>query len=339
MEIITSHIQTDFDALGSMLAAKLLYPDALIVFPGSQEKSVRDYLLAAPPLVREGMVKIRQLDLDAVSRMIVVDTRQASRLGKFSQLLGREDLTVILYDHHGSSPDDIHGNLEALEAVLADIRAVGVDDIYCLGDVVGYGADPRVCLQRVAETCGIRVRGNHEAALLGDAWIDRMNPAASAAIHWTAAQLTAEDLNEISTWPLVRVGADARLVHGSPDRPAQYDYVTGRFSIEDAFRAFPEFMCFCGHTHIPLVAVETAPGRMQVLQARKLMLERDKRYLINVGSVGQPRDGNARARWVLMADTPQITFREVAYDVGRAQEKIRKAGLPEILAYRLSRGS
>ncbi|OPY82825.1 MAG: Multifunctional CCA protein [Syntrophus sp. PtaU1.Bin005] len=115
MDIITSHIQTDFDALGSMLAAKILYPDALIVFPGSQEKSVRDYLLDAPSLVREDMVKTRQLDLDAVSRMIVVDTRQASRIGRFSQLPGREGLTVILYDHHGSSPDDIAGDLEYCE--------------------------------------------------------------------------------------------------------------------------------------------------------------------------------------------------------------------------------
>jgi len=115
MDIITSHIQTDFDALGSMLAAKLLYPDAVIVFPGSQEKSVRDYLVDAPPLIHEDMVKIRQLDLDTVSRMIVVDTRQASRLGKFSQLLEREDMTVILYDHHGASPDDIKGSLEYCE--------------------------------------------------------------------------------------------------------------------------------------------------------------------------------------------------------------------------------
>ncbi|OPY86368.1 MAG: Bifunctional oligoribonuclease and PAP phosphatase NrnA [Syntrophus sp. PtaU1.Bin208] len=115
MDIITSHIQTDFDALGSMLAAKLLYPDALIVFPGSQEKSVRDYLQEAPPMVQEDMVKIRQLDLEAVSRMIVVDTRQASRIGKFAELLGREGLTVVLYDHHGSSPDDIRGNLEYCE--------------------------------------------------------------------------------------------------------------------------------------------------------------------------------------------------------------------------------
>jgi len=115
MDIITSHIQTDFDALGSMLAAKLLYPEALIVFPGAQEKSVRDYLMKAPLVVREDMVKLRQLDLDAVTRMIVVDTRQASRIGIFSSLLGRQGLTVVLFDHHGSSPDDIRGDLEYCE--------------------------------------------------------------------------------------------------------------------------------------------------------------------------------------------------------------------------------
>ncbi len=115
MEIITSHIQTDFDALGSMLAAKLLYPEALIVFPGAQEKTVRDYLMNAPPALREDMVKTRQLDLEAITRLIVVDTRQASRIGTFSQLLGREGLEVILFDHHGSSPDDIRGDLEYCE--------------------------------------------------------------------------------------------------------------------------------------------------------------------------------------------------------------------------------
>jgi len=117
MDIITSHIQADFDALGAMLAAKLLYPEALIVFPGAQEKSVRDYLMNAPPVVQEGMVKLRQLDLDAVTRMIVVDTRQAARIGDLAHLLGREGLTVILYDHHDISPDDIRGDLEYCEGL------------------------------------------------------------------------------------------------------------------------------------------------------------------------------------------------------------------------------
>ncbi len=176
MDIITSHIQTDFDALGSMLAAKLLYPDALIVFPGSQEKSVRDYLQEAPPMVQEDMVKIRQLDLDAVSRMIVIDTRQASRIGKFAELLGRKGLTVVLYDHHGSSPDDIRGNLEYCEELgstvaimvkilneqglipppeIATVMAMGLyedtgsllfpsttpDDCLALAALMGWGAD------------------------------------------------------------------------------------------------------------------------------------------------------------------------------------------------------
>ncbi|ABC76522.1 CBS domain-containing protein [Syntrophus aciditrophicus] len=115
MDIITSHIQTDFDSLGSMLAAKLLYPEALIVFPGAQEKSVRDYLMNAPAAIREDMVKLRQVDLDDVKRLIIVDTRQASRIGAFADLLGREGVTVVLYDHHGSSPDDIQGDSEYCE--------------------------------------------------------------------------------------------------------------------------------------------------------------------------------------------------------------------------------
>jgi tRNA nucleotidyltransferase (CCA-adding enzyme) len=121
MDIITTHIQADFDALGSMLAAKLLYPEALLVFPGAQEKSVRDYLMNAPSLIREDMVKLRQLDLNAIARMIIVDTRQAARIGNLAHLLGRDGLTIILYDHHGSSPDDIQGNTEYCEELGSNV--------------------------------------------------------------------------------------------------------------------------------------------------------------------------------------------------------------------------
>lgn len=234
---------------------------------------------------------------------------------------------------------DIHGNLEALEAVLADIRAAQADELFCLGDVIGYGADPEECLHRVQAVCRMILRGNHEAALLEERWLEEMNFAAARAIRWTAARLSARDMAAIGTWPLVRVGADARWVHGSPHEPGEFHYLEGIFGLRDAFWAFPEKICFCGHTHVPLAAAECAPGIVRVLKEREITLEPGKRYVINVGSVGQPRDGNPRARWVLAEDKPaRICFREVEYDIAAAQAKILKAGLPEILATRLRQG-
>lgn len=235
---------------------------------------------------------------------------------------------------------DIHGNLEALEAVLADVRAQGADEIYCLGDVIGYGADPQACLHRVLETCRIMLRGNHEAALLDPAWLERMNEDAAAALRWTADRLDAADREVIASWPLVRAAADARLVHGSPWRPAEFQYLSGRWSLEEAFRAFPEHLCLCGHTHVPLAAEEIVPEVLRTLSVTQgIDLQEGGRWLVNVGSVGQPRDGSSLASWVLITDRPpHVDLRRVAYPVAKAQEKIRRAGLPGVLAERLSGG-
>jgi diadenosine tetraphosphatase ApaH/serine/threonine PP2A family protein phosphatase len=234
---------------------------------------------------------------------------------------------------------DVHANLEALDAVLADIQAARVDAVYCLGDVIGYGADPGPCLRRVQAACSVILLGNHEAALLDESWLRRMNPAAAQALRWTARQISAQDLTEIGSWPVVRASADARLVHGTPNDPAAFHYLQGRFDLENAFRAFPEPLCFCGHTHVPLLAEESGPGLIRVQPGSAIEFENEKRYLINVGSVGQPRDGRPQARWVLVEDKPaRAEIRSVEYDVAAAQAKIRRAGLPEVLAARLSEG-
>jgi diadenosine tetraphosphatase ApaH/serine/threonine PP2A family protein phosphatase len=235
---------------------------------------------------------------------------------------------------------DIHANLEALDAVLADVRDQGAEEIYCLGDVIGYGADPVACLERVRAACRIRLRGNHEAALLDPAWLARMNPEAAAALRWTAGRLSAADREEIAAWPLVRVGADARLVHGSPFEPAEFHYLRGRLDLESAFRAFGERLCLCGHSHVPLAAEEVVPGVHRLLPATGGMdLEEDKRYLVNVGSVGQPRGGTPQASWALITDQPpRVDLRLVDYPYAEAQAKIRAAGLPESLAARLADG-
>jgi len=245
---------------------------------------------------------------------------------------------------------DIHGNLESWHAVLEDIQSFNVDDIYCLGDVIGYGADPYACIASVQKNCSIILQGNHENALLNPVEQSHMNSVAQTAITWTAQQLPEKVIETISSWPLVKVGTDARLVHGSPDEPLAFHYITYRMDVENAFRAFSEKVCFYGHTHWPAVAEEIVSNTSRVIKLAPRMLSKQKeeqvisldektRYLISVGSVGQPRDGDARARWVLVKSDPSAAiFRYVPYDIEKAQQKILKAGLPEILAERLKYG-
>jgi predicted phosphodiesterase len=234
---------------------------------------------------------------------------------------------------------DIHGNREALEAVLADIRAAGADAVYCLGDVVGYGAEPKACLDLVRSVCRLLVRGNHEEALLREDWRREMNSPAAQALAWTRGQLSDHDLKDLAAWPLVRAGEDARLVHASPDQPLKFNYLVSRLDCEAAFGAFSEKICFFGHTHVPQVAEEIMPGTLRILPPGEIALDPRHRYLVNVGSVGQPRDGNPHARWVLVEDQPpRLLYQAVSYNIPQTQAKIRQAGLPDILATRLSLG-
>jgi diadenosine tetraphosphatase ApaH/serine/threonine PP2A family protein phosphatase len=244
---------------------------------------------------------------------------------------------------------DIHANWEALNAVWEDLRREAPEAVYCLGDVVGYGADPQACWEWVQAHCPVRLRGNHEEAVLRPEREAEMNPAAAAAIRWTRDQLTAPALADIDAWPLVESGADARLVHGSPLEPLAFHYISSRWDAENAFQHFSEHACFFGHTHISGVVEEIVPGALRVHPVMgapsqdpvqgTLALEADKRYLVNVGSVGQPRDRDPRAKWLLVSGAPLVLeFRAVPYDVAVAQKKILAAGLPKILAERLSFG-
>ena len=234
---------------------------------------------------------------------------------------------------------DVHGNREALEAVLADAARQGVDVHYCLGDVIGYGADPEACLDLVARTCTIVVRGNHEEAWLHPQQRVFMNAAALASMRWTEARVDETARRLAGSWPLVYAGGDARLVHASPARPRDFPYLHAPEAVAAAFDAFPESLCLVGHTHVPGVARAGSSGTFGVQPDPVCDLTPGSRYLINVGSVGQPRDGDSRACWAFVTDAPpRVEIRRVAYDLTRTQTKIIRAGLPEILAVRLGRG-
>ena len=230
-----------------------------------------------------------------------------------------------------------------MRAVLADAEAEGARGVLCLGDVVGYGADPQACIEHIAERAVAIVAGNHEHGTLGLMDIAWFNPVARAAALWTRGRLDADHSRYLETLPVKTTMEDATLVHASPRRPEEWDYL---LSAEDGFEVFPDFdtrLCFVGHSHCPGL---WSLGSSGPEHARRLTparagekLENGRRYLINVGSVGQPRDRDARAAYAIWdRDDRTVTIRRVDYDHRAAANKIIAAGLPRPLADRLAHG-
>lgn len=232
---------------------------------------------------------------------------------------------------------DIHANLEALEAVLADAAQQGVTDYVCLGDVVGYNADPAACLERVKAMGCPTVKGNHDEDASGTHSLDAMNPVAAAALQWTREQLSEEQRQWLRRLRMVRQIEDFTVVHSTLDQPANWNYVTNRFDAMANFSYQFTQVCFHGHTHVPRVYMKS--DKVQEVPAEQVQIEEGAKYFINAGSVGQPRDGDWRAAYVIYdLEKRQITFRRVEYDIATTQKKILDAGLPEMLAHRIAEG-
>lgn len=232
---------------------------------------------------------------------------------------------------------DIHANLEALEAVLEDAKAQGVIDYVCMGDVVGYNADPVACLRKVQEMACPTVKGNHDQDASGNHSLDAMNPIAAAALEWTREQLSADQRHWLSRLRMVRQVSDFTVVHSTLDQPANWNYVTNRFDAMSNFSYQFTQICFHGHTHVPRVYMKS--DRVQEVPADSVMIEANAKYFINVGSVGQPRDGDWRASYAIYdLDQKMIIFRRVEYDIAKTQQKIIAAGLPAMLAERIAEG-
>lgn len=234
---------------------------------------------------------------------------------------------------------DIHGNLEALEAVLAD-ATTRVDAVLCLGDVVGYGADPVACVELIAARAAAITAGNHEHAVAGLLDLEWFNPYARAAAEWTRERLDGDHVSWLAALPLRAETADATLVHASPDAPEEWDYLISAGDGFEAFGAFATRLCFVGHSHMPGVWSLGSSGREYRPGTVEADLEHGRRYLVNVGSVGQPRDHDPRGAYALWdIERARVVIRRVAYDVERAQRKILAGGLPRLLSDRLSRGA
>jgi predicted phosphodiesterase len=232
---------------------------------------------------------------------------------------------------------DIHANLEALEAVLQDAEEHKCTHYACLGDVVGYNANPHECVERMRELDCPIVKGNHdEQASLLESSRD-FNPLAEHAIEWTRDNLTDEDKQWLRDLRFQRQVRDFTIVHATLDTPAQWGYV---FNILDAAASFTyqhTTICFFGHTHVPMAFVrDQGVSRLQIEQ---LSIDPSKKYFINTGSVGQSRDGDWRAAYCIYdADKNVIEQRRVSYQLAVTQKKITEAGLPPLLAQRLALG-
>jgi len=232
---------------------------------------------------------------------------------------------------------DIHANLEAFETVLADAEAEGCDSYVCLGDVVGYNANPAECLEKVrAMGCPV-VKGNHDEDAGGDHSLEMMNPVAAQALTWTRDQLTAEQREFLARMRMVRQVEDFTIVHSTLDQPNVWNYVTNKFDAMSNFSYQFTQVCFHGHTHVPRVF--TRGARVQEVKPESIAIEDGMKYFINAGSVGQPRDGDWRASYCIYdMEKKVIYFRRLEYDIKTTQQKILDAGLPEALANRLADG-
>jgi len=233
---------------------------------------------------------------------------------------------------------DIHSNLVALDAVLAAIGSV--DAVWHLGDVVGYGPEPDGVVERLTAIGAVGVRGNHDAAAAGGNEIEWFNPDAKAAMEWTRDAISATTLAWLAALPLRRLEPDFTLVHGSPRDPI-WEYVTSAALARAALSAISTQHGLHGHTHVPIAFTEV-DGRMRTLAPRagNTVALGEGRMLLNPGSVGQPRDGDPRASYlVLNIEAATATWGRAAYDVESVGAAMRAAGLPGRLADRLRVGA
>ncbi len=232
---------------------------------------------------------------------------------------------------------DIHSNLEALEVVLADSKAQNCTHYCCIGDVVGYGANPRECLEIVRSMGMPCVKGNHDEYCSMDETLEGFNPHAAEAVQWTRQQLTAEERQWLRDLKYVRLVASFTMVHATLDVPQRWGYVFDKLAAAASFTYQNTAVCFFGHTHVPVAFIRDSVVRGGTYS--KFKVEPGRKYFVNVGSVGQPRDLNPKAAYVIYdLDEQTIELRRLDYDIAKAQKKILDAGLPPRLAERLDHG-
>lgn len=236
---------------------------------------------------------------------------------------------------------DIHGNLSALEVALAAFQSERIDRIVSVGDVVGYGAAPRECIARLRSLDAVVVKGNHDAACTGEIDIRFFNNYARDAVRWTQSVLSGDELEWLQALPLVTHLEHCSVAHGTYHRPELYDYIQSTTDADPSLDEMILPVCFVGHTHVPvtLMRLRDDPLRTAYTTDPVIDLAEAAKALVNVGSVGQPRDEDPRTAFAVY-DTREdrVVIRRAPYDIEREATRIRAAGLPSVLADRLFLG-
>ena len=234
---------------------------------------------------------------------------------------------------------DIHSNLEALEAVRKAYRGESIDQYLCVGDVVGYAANPRECIEKIKELLAITVAGNHDWAAVNLFSVDYFNPAARQAMLWTRDSLDDKSRCFLGSLKLLYKNEDLTLVHGTLNKPEDFNYMTDGYVAEETFGILENKICFVGHSHVAGVFIKDKDGRINHCLDNCIGIKNRNKYIVNVGSVGQPRDGNPEAAYCIYdTDKKEIQIKRTAYDIKTTKEKVVNAGLPRFLADRLSAG-
>jgi diadenosine tetraphosphatase ApaH/serine/threonine PP2A family protein phosphatase len=235
---------------------------------------------------------------------------------------------------------DIHGNTEALKVVLDAISKLSIDKIICLGDVVGYGAEPAQCLEIIRDLKCDCIAGNHDWAAVGKLSIDCFNAYAKAAALWTREQLNDEQKDWLAKLPLTLTYEHCAVAHGTFHQPEAFNYIQTVFDAKQSFeslKAMNARIGFLGHSHVPVGFFDTEPITYTLDQ--EIPVDHELAMIVNAGSVGQPRDENNKASFAVYdTETSLVTINRLEYDIDAAANKIRDVGLPEILAARLYQG-
>ena len=234
---------------------------------------------------------------------------------------------------------DIHGNMEALDVVLAELKECGPDRILCLGDLVGYGPNPNECIEKIASVADIILAGNHDHAATGQLSTEHFNEFARKAIDWTRDVLDAKNSRFLSGLPLILVEEGMTLVHATPEAPADWNYIFGYADARRSFSVLTTPVCFVGHSHVPVAFIMDESGEISIHDATRAAIQEGNKIIINAGSVGQPRDGDPRASYgIFDTDDRYFYLKRVSYAVDAVQEKMRGQNLPSYLIDRLSTG-
>ena len=234
---------------------------------------------------------------------------------------------------------DVHANLEALEAVLDAYKKEAIDEFICGGDIVGYGANPRECITKVKAVAKVTVAGNHDWASVDLFPTTYFNPLAAQAVSWTKQNLDTADEKYLKCLHLIFKNADLTLVHGTLQETEDFNYMMDGYAASRTFELLKTDICFVGHSHLPGFFIQDKDKRISYQEKDTLEIEKGKRYIVNVGSIGQPRDNNPDAAYCIYdMDKKKMQIKRIKYDTETARKKIISAGLPKPLGDRLLSG-